>query len=128
MRILLIIGMFLVTSLTAMAAEKKTEVFTLDHQMSSMCEKRIKDNLRFEKGIEKIDVSLKSNTITITYNPSKTDTAAIIEGFKKIGFTAFVVNPECSEATAVPACCNETPQPACCNETPQPACCGACGD
>ena len=81
-------------AVTAFAAEKKTEVFTLDHQMSQHCEKRIKENLRFEKGISKIEVSLKDNTITITYDPSKTDTEAIIEGFRKIGFTAFPAIPE----------------------------------
>ena len=84
--------MMLAFGLTAIAADRVTEVFTLDHQMSQMCEKKIKSNLRFEKGISKIDVSLKENIITITFDPKKTDTDKIIEGFKKIGFTAFPVD------------------------------------
>lgn len=92
MRIAVIIT-FLVSSLMAFAANKTVEVFTLDHQMSQHCEKKIKENLRFEKGISKIEVSLKENTITITYNPEKTNTEKIIEGFKKIGFNAFVYDP-----------------------------------
>lgn len=84
----------LFSSLVAFAADKTTEVFTLDHQMSQMCEKRITSNLRFEKGISKIDVSLKENTITITFDKEKTDTENILQAFKKIGFNAFLVTPQ----------------------------------
>ena len=91
---LLVIAIFLISSLAMWAGDKVTEVFTLDHQMSAMCEKKIKENLRFEKGVSKIDVSLKSNTITVTFDKDKTDNEKILEGFKKIGFNAFVVSPE----------------------------------
>ena len=84
-------------SLGILAAERQTEVFTLDHQMSQMCEKKITQNLRFEKGISKIDVSLKDNTITVTYDPDKTSPEEILNGFKKIGFNAFVVEEETSK-------------------------------
>ncbi|MCH5319793.1 MAG: heavy-metal-associated domain-containing protein [Paramuribaculum sp.] len=70
------------------AADKTTAVFTLDHQMSTHCEKKIKENLRFEKGVNTIEVSLEKNTITIDYNPKKTNPENLIEGFKKIGFNA----------------------------------------
>ncbi|MCH5228142.1 MAG: heavy-metal-associated domain-containing protein [Muribaculaceae bacterium] len=84
---------FLVSSLAVWAGEKVTDVFTLDHQMSQMCEKKIKSNLRFEKGISKIETSLKDNTITITFDKEKTNPEMILQGFKKIGFNAFLVNP-----------------------------------
>lgn len=93
MRILVIITL-LFSSLAVFAGAKVTDVFTLDHQMSQMCEKKIKDNLRFEKGISKIDVSLKENTIKVTFDEDKTNPEKIIEGFKKIGFNAFLVNPD----------------------------------
>lgn len=97
MRITFVLMLFL-TSLMAFAADKTTEVFTLDHQMSTHCEKKIKENLRFEKGISDIKVSLKENTITITYDKGKTDTQKIIAAFKKIGFTAFVYQPDTERA------------------------------
>ena len=114
---------FLMSAFIAFAADKATEVFTLDHQMSSMCEKKIKENLRFEKGISNIEVSLPDNTITITFDPKKTDTEKIIAGFKKIGFTAFLYAPESQaeeECIPAPACCTENPS----EETPVPSCCG----
>ena len=93
MRVLLIFTLLL-SSLVAFAADKKTEIFTLDHQMSQMCQKKINENLRFEKGISKIDISLKANTITITFDKEKTDTEKILQAFKKIGFNAFLIQPK----------------------------------
>ena len=109
----LLIAALIFTAFVAFAAEKTTEVFTLDHQMSEHCQKRIMDNMRFEKGIDKIDVSLKENTITITYNPKKTDTEKIIAGFKKIGFNAMLVSDTQKEEAKDQgaACC---PGNACC--------------
>ena len=93
MRILISLTL-LFSSLLAFAADKTTEVFTVDHQMSQMCEKKITSNLRFEKGISKIDISLKANTITITFDKEKTDTEKILQAFKKIGFNAFLIQPK----------------------------------
>ena len=124
MRIILLISL-LIASAVAFAAEKTTEVFTLDHQMSQHCEKKIKENLRFEKGISKIEVSLPANTIAITYDVKKTNTEKIIEAFKKIGFNAFLCNPDqpevCPEECCEPTPCAEEPQ-----EQTAPGCCGGC--
>lgn len=108
MRLIALITFVMIT-LVGFAAEKKTEVFTLDHQMSEMCKKKITENLRFEKGISKIDVSLKENTITITYDPKKTDTEKIIAAFKKIGFNACLYEKSgcCKEGSGKP--CDSTP-------------------
>lgn len=118
MRIAFIITMLL-SSFVALAGNKTTEVFTLDHQMSQNCEKKIKENLRFEKGISKIEVSLKTNTITITYDSAKTNTDAIIEAFKKIGFTAFIYNPECTSEEPV-SCCSSPESNGCCGSQNSP--------
>lgn len=74
------------------AADKVKTVFTLDHQMAKTCETKIKTNLRYEKGVKDIVVSLKDNTITITYQPDKTSDAELLKAFKKIGFNAMVVS------------------------------------
>lgn len=94
------LGIILVMMFVAVAvyaADKAKSVFTLDHQMSQMCEKKIKSNLRYEKGVSAIDVSLEENTITITYNPDKTDDEKLLKAFEKIGFNAFVVDEEPEE-------------------------------
>lgn len=73
---------------TLSAADNTTAVFTLDHQMHESCKVKINTNLRYEKGVKKITVSLPENTITIVYNPDKTDSDKLIQAFKKIGFNA----------------------------------------
>ena len=78
----------MVVAIAVFAADRNVAVFTLDHQMSQMCEKKIKTNLRYEKGVSNIDVSLKENTITITYSPEKTNGTSLLKAFKKIGFNA----------------------------------------
>lgn len=99
MRFFLIIAL-LFTSLTAFSTEKETARFTLDHQMSEMCKKKITENLRYEKGVANISVDLKENIITITYNPEKTNPEKLIKAFKKIGFNAFEVIDVTNEGSA----------------------------
>lgn len=89
----------LAVAAVAFAAEKATALFTLDHQMQQSCKTKITTNLRFEKGVQKIDVSLPDNTITIVYNPDKTNPDKLIAAFKKIGFNAFIIEPEEKEST-----------------------------
>lgn len=52
------------------------------------CEKKIKDNIRFEKGIKSITTNLDNKTVTIEYDADKTNVENIIEGFKKINYEA----------------------------------------
>ena len=122
----------LLSSFAAFAADKKVEIFTLDHQMSAMCRKKITENLRFEKGVSKIDVSLEKNTITIAYDAEKTDTDKLIAAFRKIGFNASVVGDDkkmaascCRKETAASDGCKKAEKSApCCRKNAAPAACG----
>lgn len=127
--------MFLV-AIVMFAGDKVKTVFTLDHQMSEMCEKKIKENLRYEKGVSNIDVSLKDNTITVTYDKDKTNPTALLTGFKKIGFNAEVVNQgACCGKKAEGGCCKDKKaEGGCCGKKAEGGCCkdkkaegGSCG-
>jgi mercuric ion binding protein len=53
--------------------EIKTVVFTTTPQMHcAACENKIKNNLRFEKGIKNIETSVPDQTVTVKYNADKT--------------------------------------------------------
>lgn len=52
------------------------------------CEKKIKENIRFEKGVKLIKTDLKTKTVTIEYDADKTDVEKIKQGFKKIKYEA----------------------------------------
>lgn len=81
-------------AITISAKEKKekkqcTFTVTVDPLMHcNNCVNKIESNIRFEKGVKKVKADLPTETVTITYDPAKTDSAALISSFAKIGYTA----------------------------------------
>ena len=77
-----------------MAKDIKTVMLTTNPEMHcNNCEKKIKENIRFEKGIKSIKTNLKDKTVTIEYDADKTTADKttidnIIKGFKKIKYEA----------------------------------------
>ena len=89
MKKVLVLGAMMLTAVVGLAKDIKTVVFTTNPQMHcENCEKKIKGNLRFEKGIKSIKTDLVSKTVTIEYDADKTTVEKIIEGFKKIRYEA----------------------------------------
>ncbi|MBO7128846.1 MAG: heavy-metal-associated domain-containing protein [Prevotella sp.] len=67
----------------------KTVILTTQPEMHcANCEKKIKENIRFEKGIKSITTNLKDKTVTVEYDADKTNVQNIIKGFKKIKYEA----------------------------------------
>ncbi|MDE6265779.1 MAG: cation transporter [Muribaculaceae bacterium] len=80
-----------VMTVTAYAKDIKTVTFTVDPPMHcEKCEARIKNQLKFEKGIKKIDASAEKQAVTIVYDADKTSTAKLAVSLKKIGYAAKV--------------------------------------
>lgn len=74
------------------AKDIKTVVLRTNPEMHCTgCEKKIKDYIRFEKGIKSIKTNLDDKTITIEYDADITNVENIIEGFRKINYEATVV-------------------------------------
>ena len=89
MKRLILFTVMLLTMVMAGAKDIKTVVLTTDPQMHCEgCEKRIKENIRFEKGIKKIVTDVEHQTVTITYDADKTTVENIIKGFEKINYNA----------------------------------------
>lgn len=61
------------------------------------CENKIKKNLRFEKGVVKIETSVKEQTVTVTYNASKTNVEKIQVAMKEIGYETKVISDKPKE-------------------------------
>ncbi len=81
-----------VLSFTASADTTREVTFTVSPKMScANCEKKIKTNLRFEKGVKKINTSIPAQKVNITYNPEKTSEESLVKALKKIGYDATVV-------------------------------------
>ena len=74
-------------SMTIYAKDIKEYVVTTYPQMSCQnCENKIKGNLRFEKGVKKVETDLKAQTVTVTYDADKTDEAKLAEAFGKLNY------------------------------------------
>ena len=74
-------------SMTIYAKDIKEYVVTTNPQMSCQnCENKIKGNLRFEKGVKKVETNLKEQTVTVTYDADKTNEAKLAEAFGKLNY------------------------------------------
>ena len=61
------------------------------------CETKIKKNLRFEKGVVKIETSVKEQTVTVTYDATKTDVKKLQAAMKAIGYDTKVVSDKAKD-------------------------------
>ncbi|MCR5444964.1 MAG: heavy-metal-associated domain-containing protein [Bacteroidales bacterium] len=85
----------MMTSLLLLAGGKDLRelVLTPTPQMHcANCENKIKNNMRFEKGVVKIETSVEKQTVVITYNGAKTDAKALQAAMKKIGYDTQIVS------------------------------------
>ena len=72
-------------------AENKTVNFTVNPPLvCHNCENKVKENIRFEKGVKSVKPSAKKGMIEITYDDSKTDEEKLSQALKKIGYEARV--------------------------------------
>lgn len=56
------------------------------------CENKIKKNLRFEKGVTKIETSIAEQTVTVTYDARKCDAQRLQAAMKQIGYDTKVLS------------------------------------
>ncbi len=83
----------LLVSACAMAKDIKTLRVTTQPQMHcENCEKKIKGNLRFERGVKRIETSIPEQTVTITYDADKTTPEKLIQAFGKFDYEAKEIN------------------------------------
>ncbi len=72
----------------AMAKEIKVITFKVEDMECANCEAKVKKNIRFEKGLKKIETNLEDHTVTLEFDADKTDVKQLIKGFEKIKFEA----------------------------------------
>ena len=76
-----------------MTAGYRVAVFTPTPEMHCQkCETKIKKNMRFEKGVRKVETDLEKQHVTITYDPRKTDVKGLQKGMKNIGYETKLVS------------------------------------
>ena len=92
--------MMVLPIITMTAAAQKTQtadtlqVTTTPHMHCANCEKKIKSNIRFVKGVNKIETSVPQQTVTIIYDPRKSTYQDIAKAFERIGYSIAIVGKE----------------------------------
>ncbi|MBP5546891.1 MAG: heavy-metal-associated domain-containing protein [Bacteroidales bacterium] len=92
--------LILLSSLLLMAGGKDLRVLVMTptpEMHCESCENKIKKNLRFESGVKKIETNLKEQTVTVTYDATKTDVKKIQAAMKEIGYDTKVVSDKPKE-------------------------------
>lgn len=83
-KISIILAVLALSTGSIIAKDIKTLTVTTQPQMHCAgCETRIKNFLKFEKGIKKIETNVEAQKVTITYDADKTTEKAIINTFNK---------------------------------------------
>lgn len=67
----------------------KTVVFEVTMHCEN-CVKKITANISFEKGVKGLEISLDKKTVTVTYDPAKTDVPTLKKAIEKLGYQVVV--------------------------------------
>lgn len=108
-----LVALFTVGAVSAQKPHKggkqtTTTVFVTDIDCAG-CAKKVNDTIPYEKGVKDVQVDVDAKSVTVTFDPSKTNNETLIKAFAKIKIQA---EPQgaCTEG-----CCghhHEEPQPA----------------
>ena len=80
----LVVALLSVTAV--MAKDIRTAVFKVSQMHCENCERKVKNNIKFEKGVKDFSTDLK--TVSITYDAEKTNVDKLKAGFKKFNYEA----------------------------------------
>lgn len=82
---------------TISAKDIRTITFRVEQMHCSNCEKKVKNNLRFEKGVKSIKTEVPQHLVVITYDAEKTTVEKLQAAFEKFDYTAVELQPNSSE-------------------------------
>ena len=80
---------YLFAATNLMAKDIKTLTLTTTPQMHcANCEAKIKNQLRFEKGVKRIETNVEKQTVQIQYDADRIQSDQLIKSLSRIGYKA----------------------------------------
>lgn len=73
--------------------ERRRVVYSSDLDCEN-CEKKVMENIAFEKGVKDISVNLDNATVSIIFDETKTDTLKLAKAIRRLGYSAKVIDFE----------------------------------
>lgn len=86
LRLFVVSVVVLASTLAVAGADFQTALFNMATPMPQQAKIKITTNLRQQRGVVKVDVSLDDNTVEVVYNPEKTDARQLAEALEKMGY------------------------------------------
>ena len=81
-----------------LAKDIRVVVFKVAQMHCEKCEKKVKDNMRFEKGLKDLSTEVKTKTVTITYDADKTNVKGPVRRQKSVRAAAWTRPSSCARA------------------------------
>ena len=91
--IIFLMALLPIVGVMAAKQDKQVVVLSCDIHCQGCCDKIMK-NIAYEKGVKDIVCDLKTKTVTVTYDASKTDIPTLLKAFEKIGKPAKIKKKE----------------------------------
>lgn len=87
--------LMLLTVVAVSAKDIKTVILTTNPELEcGKCENKVKENLRFVKGVKDIQASAETQKITVVYDADKTTVEKIPKSLEKIGYKTRLTTKE----------------------------------
>lgn len=107
-KIIAILMFFLVTGVTGMAQEKKTDTISIKTSaVCGQCKDRIESGMAFEKGVKDVKLNVDTKMATIIYVVSRTTPDQLRKSISKLGYDADSVPADPAAYKKLPACCKK---------------------
>ena len=106
-----LVALFTIGAVSAQKPQKGgkqnvTTVFVTDIDCAG-CAKKVNDTIPYEKGVKDVQVDVDAKTVTVTFDPAKTNNETLVKAFAKIKIKA-----EAKGACAEGCCGHHEPKPA----------------
>jgi len=72
-----------------------------------MCKMKIEGHLNNQKGVRSSSLDLKTATVTVKYNPERTDAMELKKAIAKLGYDADEVPADAEVYKTLPDCCQK---------------------
>lgn len=98
-KFLMTLAVLFMGTATMNATDLRTVIFKVAQMVCENCEKKVKENIRCEKGLKKLSTDLDAKTVTVTYDADKTSAEELKESFKKFNYEAEIVSDNSSTSS-----------------------------
>jgi mercuric ion binding protein len=88
-------------------AQNTEKVSIKTSAVCNMCKQTIEKDLSYEKGVKEANLDVKTQMLTVTYNPKKTNPEKLRKAVSKVGYDADNVAAEVKAYDKLDECCKK---------------------